>query len=122
MYFKINRQLFFVTKRKEFTMKKLLSILAIFALAGSVMAATTTTTGTSSSRLETYVNSKLSPITAKETEINTKIEAKKQANEEKKAEQKAALQNVKNSTTSTINSAKSTLSTEKNYLKSLTNK
>ena len=39
---------------------------ALIAFAGSVMAASSTASSTSSSKLESYVNKKLAPVTAKE--------------------------------------------------------
>ena len=63
-------------------MKKLFTVLAIIALTGSIAA------NAAESRLENYVNKKLSPITEKEKEFNSKMEAQQKANEAKQAELK----------------------------------
>lgn len=83
-------------------MKKILILSLMVAFAGSAYAATTTYTGTSSTRVENYVNSKLAPVAAKERDFNAKVEANKKANEAKKAEfekkqqaDKAALEKAK---------------------------
>lgn len=74
-------------------MKKILSTLTIFAFV-SAMAVSA-----AESRLETFVNQKISPLTQKEKEINSKIEAQKKADaakraefEKKQKEQKAAAE------------------------------
>ena len=63
-------------------MKKLLSVFAVLALVSSLAATA------AESRLENYVNKKLSPVTQKEKELNSKIEAQQKANEAKQAELK----------------------------------
>ena len=63
-------------------MKKVLTVLAIIALTGSIAA------NAAESRLENFVNKQLSPITQKEKEFNEKMEAQQEANEAKQAEYK----------------------------------
>ena len=63
-------------------MKKLLTMFAVIALTTSLAATA------AESRLENYVNKKLSPITDKEKEFNSKMEAQQKANEQKQAEYK----------------------------------
>ena len=58
-------------------MKKMLSIFAVFALVSSLAVTA------AESRLENYVNKKLAPVTQKEKELNSKIEAQQKANEAK---------------------------------------
>ena len=60
-------------------MKKLLAILAMVALTGVL------TVSAAESRLENYVNKKLSPLTTKEKEFNAKMEAQQKENAAKKA-------------------------------------
>ena len=57
-------------------MKKLLTILTLIAVSGTVAAATTTNTTQGTSIIETRVNSALSPITTREKEINAVTVAK----------------------------------------------
>ena len=61
-------------------MKKMLSIFAVLALVSSLASTA------AESRLENYVNKKLAPVTQKEKELNSKIEAQQKANEAKQAE------------------------------------
>ena len=61
-------------------MKKILSILTVFALT-SVLAATA-----AESRLQNFVNQKMSPLVQKEQEFNSKVEAQKKADAAKRAE------------------------------------
>ena len=63
-------------------MKKLLTVFTVIALT-SALAATA-----AESRLENFVNKKLSPVTTKEKEINSKIEAQQKANAAKQQEYK----------------------------------
>ena len=60
-------------------MKKLLSVFAVLALISSLAATA------AESRLENYVNKKLAPVTQKEKELNSKIEAQQKANKAKQA-------------------------------------
>ena len=61
-------------------MKKLLSLFAVVALSSLLIA------NAAESRLESFVNQKLSPLTQKEKEVNAKIEAQKKADAQKRAE------------------------------------
>ena len=54
-------------------MKKILTVLAVIALTSTVVA------NAAESRLENYVNKKLSPITQKEKDFNAKMEAQQKA-------------------------------------------
>lgn len=63
-------------------MKKLLTVFTVIALT-SALAATA-----AESKLENFVNKKLSPITTKEKEINSKVEAQQKANAAKQQEYK----------------------------------
>lgn len=72
-------------------MKKLLSTIAILALTSCVVANAT------ESKLENFVNQKMSTLTQKEKDFNSKVEAQKKADaakkkelEKKQAEQKKA--------------------------------
>jgi len=74
-------------------MKKILTILAVFAFTSSIVA------NAAESRIQNYVNSKIAPLTQKEQEINAKIEAQKKADaarkaelEKKQAEQRKAIE------------------------------
>lgn len=115
-------------------MKKLLSLLAVIALSSSLIATA------AESRLESFVNQKLSPLTQKEKELNAKIEAqqkadaqrraemeKKQAQqraelEKRQAEQKAALEKAKKDAEARNNERKKAIEAEKNYWKGLMGK
>ena len=61
-------------------MKRLFTLFAVIALTSSLI------TNAAESRLENYVNKKLSPITEKEKAFNEKMEAQQKANEAKQAE------------------------------------
>ena len=63
-------------------MKKLLTLFAVVALTSSLVVTA------AESRLENFVNQKLSPITEKEKAFNEKMEAQQKANEAKQAELK----------------------------------
>ena len=108
-------------------MKKLLSLLAVIALSSSLIATA------AESRLESFVNQKLSPLTQKEKELNAKIEAQKKADAQRKAElekkqaqqkaeiqkrqaeQKAALEKAKKDAEAKNNERKKAIEAEKNY-------
>jgi colicin import membrane protein len=116
-------------------MKKLLSVLAVIALSSSLIA-----TAAESSRLETFVNKKLAPITQKEKELNSKIEAQKKADAQRKAEfekkqaeqkaeaqkrqaeQKAALEKAKKDAEARSAQRQKAIEAEKTYWKNLLNK
>lgn len=77
-------------------MKKLLTVLTLMAFA------TTLTATAAESRLENFVNKKMAPVTQKEKNFNSKVEAQQKANAAKKAElqkkheaNKAALEKAK---------------------------
>ena len=115
-------------------MKKLLSVLAVIALSSSLVATA------AESRLEAFVNQKLSPLTQKEKEINAKIEAqqkadaqrraemeKKQAQQKaelakRQAEQKAALEKAKKDAEARSQARKDAIEAEKKYWNNLLNK
>ncbi len=63
-------------------MKKLFTLFAVIALTSSLVATA------AESRLENYVNKKLSPITEKEKAFNEKVEAQQKASEARQAELK----------------------------------
>ena len=74
-------------------MKKVLTLLTVLALTATI------TANAAESRLQNYVNKKISPLTQKEQQINSKIEAQKKADaakraelEKKQAEQRKAIQ------------------------------
>ena len=115
-------------------MKKLLSLLAVIALSSSLIATA------AESRLESFVNQKLSPLTQKEKEVNAKIEAQKKADAQRKAElekkqaqqkaeiqkrqaeQKAALEKAKKDAEARSTERQKAIEAEKNYWKGLLNK
>lgn len=111
-------------------MKRFLSLLTVLALS-SVLAVNAT-----ESRLQNYVNKKLSPLTQKEQEINSKIEAQKKADaarkaewEKKQAEQQKAAEARKKEIAKQQAEAqarreatKNAIEAEKNYWKGLLNK
>ena len=101
-------------------MKKVLSLLAVFALSASLMATA------AESRLQNYVNSKMAPLVQKEQEVNAKIEAQQKADaqrkaemEKKQAEQKAALEKAKKDAEARQQARKNAFEAEKNYWKNL---
>lgn len=101
-------------------MKKVLSLFAIIALTASLTATA------AESRLEAFVNQKISPLTQKEKELNSKIEAQKKADAARKAElekiqaeQKAALEKAKKDAEARQDARKKAIEAEKNYWKSL---
>ena len=101
-------------------MKKLLSVFAVLALVSSLAATA------AESRLENYVNKKLSPVTQKEKELNSKIEAQQKANEAKQAELKkqqaerqAKIEQQKKDAQARHQAAKYAIKAETDYWKSL---
>ena len=115
-------------------MKKIFSIIAVLAISSSLVATA------AESRLESFVNKKLSPLTQKEKELNAKIEAqqkadaqrraemeKKQAQqraelEKRQAEQKAALEKAKKDAEARSAERQRAIEAEKNYWKGLLGK
>ena len=63
-------------------MKKLLALLTVVFLMGNL------TVSAAESRIESYVNKKIAPITEKEKAFNSKVEAQKKANLQKQEEYK----------------------------------
>lgn len=101
-------------------MKKILTVLAVIALTSTIAA------NAAESRLENYVNKKLSPVTQKEKELNSKLEAQQKANEAKQAEYKkqqearqAALEKQKKEAQARRQATKDAIQAEKDYWKSL---
>ena len=101
-------------------MKKLLSLLAIIALSSSLLA------NAAESRLENFVNKKLSPITQKEKDFNAKVEAQQKANEVKKEEYKkqqearqAAIEKQKQEAAARRQATKDAVQAEKDYWNSI---
>lgn len=101
-------------------MKKLLSVFALLTLVSSLAATAT------ESRLENYVNKKIAPITQKEKELNSKIEAQQKANEAKQAELKkqqaerqAKIEQQKKDAQARHQAAKDAIKAETDYWKSL---
>ena len=97
-------------------MKKILTVLAVIALTSTVVA------NAAESRLENYVNKKLSPVTQKEKELNSKLEAQQKANEAKQAEykkQQEARQAELEKQRKEAQATKDAIQAEKDYWKSL---
>lgn len=101
-------------------MKKILTILTVIAFS------TVLVVDAAESRLQNYVNQKISPLTQKEQEINSKIEAQKKADaakkaemQKKQAEQKAAIEKAKKDAEARQQARKNAFEAEKNYWKSL---
>ena len=101
-------------------MKKMLSIFAVLALVSSLAATA------AESRLENYVNKKLAPVTQKEKELNSKIEAQQKANEAKQAELKkqqaerqAKIEQQKKDAQARHKKKKDAIKAETDYWKSL---
>jgi len=104
-------------------MKKILTILAVFAFTSSIVA------NAAESRIQNYVNSKIAPLTQKEQEINAKIEAQKKADaakraeyEKKQAEQRAAAEKARKEAEARQQATKNAVEKEVNFWKSLFNK
>lgn len=104
-------------------MKKLFTLFAIVALTSSLFATA------AESRLENYVNKKLSPITEKEKAFNEKVEAQQKANEAKQAEYKkqqeerqAALEQRKKEAQARRQATKDAVQAEKDYWNSILKK
>ena len=101
-------------------MKKLLSVFAVLAFVSSLAATA------AESRLENYVNKKLSPVTQKEKELNSKIEAQQKTNDAKQAELKkqqaerqAKIEQQKKDAQAKHEATKNAIKSEANYWKSL---
>ena len=101
-------------------MKKLLSLLAIIALSSSLLA------NAAESRLENFVNKKLSPITQKEKDFNAKVEAQQKANATKQEEYKkqqearqAAIEKQKQEAAARRQATKDAVQAEKDYWNSI---
>ena len=90
-------------------MKKILTVLAVIALTATVVA------NAAESRLENYVNKKLSPITQKEKDFNAKMEAQQKASEARQAE----LEKQRKEAQSRRQATKDAIQAEKDYWKSL---
>ena len=78
------------------------------------------------SRLENFVNKKLSPITQKEKDFNAKVEAQQKANEAKKEEYKkqqearqAAIEKQKQEAAARRQATKDAVQAEKDYWNSI---
>lgn len=104
-------------------MKKLLTVLVISALTG-LMAVSA-----AESRLENYVNKKLSPITNKEKEFNAKVEAQQKENAAKKAayekqqqERQAVMEKQRQEAQARRQATKEAVQAEKDYWNSLIKK
>jgi len=102
-------------------MKKLLTVLALVAFSSTVMAATSGT-----SRIETFVNKKIAPITQKEKDLNSKVEAQQKAAQQKQAEakkqqeaNKKALEEKKQAVKNKQTETKKAVENEKNFWKNL---
>lgn len=90
-------------------MKKILTVLAVIALTATVVA------NAAESRLENYVNKKLSPITQKEKDFNAKMEAQQKASEARQAE----LEKQRKEAQARRQATKDAIQAEKDYWKSL---
>lgn len=102
-------------------MKKLFTVIALLSFT-SVLAV-----NAAESRLQNFVNQKMSPLVQKEQEFNSKVEAQRKADaakraeiEKKQAEQKAALEKAKKDAEARQKARKDAFEAEKNYWKSLT--
>ncbi len=93
-------------------MKKVLTVLAIIALTGSIAV------NAAESKLENLVNKTIAPVTDKEKELNAKMEAQQKANEAKQADLKKQQQEAKDKHQATKDAVKA----EKDYLNSTTKK
>ena len=101
-------------------MKKLLSTLTLVAITATL------SVSAAESQIQNYVNKKLAPITQKEKELNSKIEAQKKADaqkkaayEKKQAEQKAAMEKAKKDAEARQTQRKQAVEKEINYWKNL---
>lgn len=104
-------------------MKKLLSVIALIAMVSGLAVSA------AESRLENYVNKKLSPITQKEKDFNAKMEAQQKANAAKQeeykkqqAERQAALEKQKQEAQARRQATKDAVQAEKDYWNSLLKK
>ena len=104
-------------------MKRLFTFFAVIALTASLAATA------AESRLENYVNKKLSPITEKEKAFNEKMEAQQKANEAKQAELKkqqearqAAAEKQRQEAQARRQATKDAIQAEKDYWNSLIKK
>ena len=104
-------------------MKKLLTVLTLVALTGTLAVSA------AESRLENYVNKKLSPITNKEKEFNAKVEAQQKENAAKKAEyekqqkeRQAAIEKQKKEAQARRQATKDAIQAEKDYWNSIMKK
>ena len=101
-------------------MKKFLSLLTLVALSSFMVV------NAAESRLENYVNKKLSPITQKEKDFNAKVEAQQKANAAKQEEykkqqeaRKAALEKQKQEAAARRQATKDAVQAEKDYWNSI---
>ena len=104
-------------------MKRLFALFAVIALTSSLIA------NAAESRLENYVNKKLSPITEKEKAFNEKMEAQQKANEAKQAEyqkqqeaRQAAAEKQRQEAKARRQATKDAIQAEKDYWNSLIKK
>ena len=104
-------------------MKRLFTLFAVIALTSSLIA------NAAESRLENYVNKKLSPITEKEKAFNEKMEAQQKANEAKQAEyqkqqeaRQAAAEKQRQEAKARRQATKDAIQAEKDYWNSLIKK
>ena len=104
-------------------MKRLFTLFAVIALTSSLI------TNAAESRLENYVNKKLSPITEKEKAFNEKMEAQQKANEAKQAEyqkqqeaRQAAAEKQRQEAKARRQATKDAIQAEKDYWNSLIKK
>lgn len=111
-------------------MKKLFALLTVIALSSAIAA------NAAESQLQNFVNKKLAPLTQKEQELNSKIEAQKKADaakraewEKKQAEQQKAVEAKKKEiakqqaeSQARRDATKKAIEAEKNYWKGLLNK
>ena len=104
-------------------MKKILAIFAIVAITGSLAA------NAAESKIQSYVDNLISPITKKEKQINSQAEAQKKANAQKKAElkkkqdaQKAAAKKQREQAQAKRDNTKKAINDEVGFWKSLFSK
>ena len=99
-------------------MKKVLTVLALIAFSTSVMAAT--------SKIESFVNKAISPVTTAEKNLNTKVENQKKADaarkaelEKKQKEQQKQIEAAKKDLEKTKSDTKKAVENEKSFWKNL---
>lgn len=104
-------------------MKKILSLLVVFALTSALIAQ-----ATEPQTLSSFLNKQASKVAEKENEINTKLNAQKSASEAKKielqqksVEQEKAINNFKEGAKARRDATNNAINAEKTYWKGVLN-